>query len=106
MSCDRGRLDGNARFGLERDGHELFFTPLVVLVEGTEDIAFLSTHLQLTGRWTRFRELGCHFVVTGGKKAEASGTTVWKTVAPYTLPYLGDDFQASKAHRSHPPEHF
>ena len=46
---------------------ELFFTPLVVLVEGTEDIAFISMHLQVTGWWTRFRELGCHFVVTGGK---------------------------------------
>ena len=46
---------------------ELFFTPVVVLVEGIEEVAFISTHLNLTDRWTRFRELGCHFVVAGGK---------------------------------------
>ena len=46
---------------------ELFFTPVAVLVEGIEDVAFISTHLQLTDKWTRFRELGCHFVVAGGK---------------------------------------
>jgi predicted ATPase len=46
---------------------ELFFTPVAILVEGTEDVAFISTHMQLTGKWTRFRELGCHFVVAEGK---------------------------------------
>lgn len=46
---------------------ELFFSPVVVLVEGVEDVAFLSTHIHLTGKWEDFRQLGCHFVVSGGK---------------------------------------
>lgn len=49
--------------------NELFFCGSPVLVEGTEDIAFLATHLKLRGDWAEFRRLGCHFVVTTGKKS-------------------------------------
>lgn len=45
---------------------ELFFSPVVV-VEGEEDVAFIATHLNLTGEWKTFRRNGCHFVVAGGK---------------------------------------
>ena len=47
--------------------NELFFSQTPILVEGPEDIAFISTHLHLTGKWTDFRRFGCHFVVCGGK---------------------------------------
>jgi len=46
---------------------ELFFSPVVVLVEGEEDMAFIATHLNLTGEWKSFRRNECHFVVAGGK---------------------------------------
>jgi len=46
---------------------ELFFSPVVVLVEGEEDVAFIATHLNLTGEWETFRRNECHFVVAGGK---------------------------------------
>jgi len=46
---------------------ELFFSPVVLLVEGEEDVAFIATHLNLTGEWKSFRKNGCHFVVAGGK---------------------------------------
>jgi len=46
---------------------ELYFTRVAVLVEGIEDVAFISTHLQLTKKWDAFRESGCHFVVCDGK---------------------------------------
>lgn len=46
---------------------ELFFSRVPVLVEGLEDVAFLSTHLHLAGLWDEFRRLGCHFVQCGGK---------------------------------------
>jgi len=46
---------------------ELFFSPVVVLVEGVEDLAFIATHLNLTREWKTFRRNGCHFVVAGGK---------------------------------------
>jgi len=46
---------------------ELFFSPVVVIVEGEEDVSFIATHLNLTGEWKTFRRNGCHFVVAGGK---------------------------------------
>jgi hypothetical protein len=46
---------------------ELFFAPFAVLVEGAEDVAFISSHLHLSQQWKVFRELGCHFVVSDGK---------------------------------------
>ncbi|MFA5292608.1 MAG: AAA family ATPase [Phycisphaerae bacterium] len=46
---------------------EIFFSPVVVLVEGEEDVAFIATHLNLTGEWKSFRRNGCHFIVAGGK---------------------------------------
>lgn len=46
---------------------ELFFSPVVVLVEGEEDVAFIATHLNFTGEWKTFRQNECHFVVAGGK---------------------------------------
>lgn len=51
---------------------ELFFTPLAVIVEGDEDVAYISTHLKLSGKWNLFRSLGCHFVVVGGAKSDLS----------------------------------
>jgi putative ATP-dependent endonuclease of the OLD family len=46
---------------------ELFFAGLAVLVEGTEDMAFLATHMSLSGKWDKFRLHGCHFVACDGK---------------------------------------
>lgn len=46
---------------------ELFYTPNAILVEGAEDIAFISTYFKLLGYWSDFRKYGCHFIVTEGK---------------------------------------
>lgn len=46
---------------------ELFFTRVAILVEGIEDVAFISTYLHLVEQWDAFRETGCHFVVCNGK---------------------------------------
>ncbi len=46
---------------------ELFFSSVVVVVEGQEDVAFIATHLNLTKKLKTFRRYGCHFVVAGGK---------------------------------------
>ncbi|MGE0679789.1 MAG: ATP-dependent endonuclease [Candidatus Binatia bacterium] len=48
--------------------NELFFASVVVLVEGIEDVAYISTYLNLTGRWDEFRRHGCHFVIASGKQ--------------------------------------
>ncbi len=47
--------------------NELFFSSTAILVEGLEDVAFLSTYLTLHGSWNEFRKLGCHFIVAEGK---------------------------------------
>ena len=47
--------------------NELYFTRIAVLVEGTEDVAFFSTYMNLLSRWPDFRRLGCHFIVASGK---------------------------------------
>ena len=52
---------------LQPSQNEMFFARVPVFVEGPEDVAFVSTHLHLSGQWEEFRKLGCHFVVTGGK---------------------------------------
>jgi predicted ATP-dependent endonuclease of OLD family len=42
--------------------NELFFAPYIVLVEGTEDIAYIKAHMLKMGVMERFRALGGHFV--------------------------------------------
>ncbi len=46
---------------------ELFFCKVPVLVEGPEDIAFLSIYMHTNGLWDEFRKLGCHFIPCIGK---------------------------------------
>jgi predicted ATP-dependent endonuclease of OLD family len=47
--------------------NELFFTPRPILVEGLEDIAYVTTYLHLTGLWDEYRRYGCHMIRTDGK---------------------------------------
>ena len=47
--------------------NELYFSQVPVLVEGPEDIAFISTYLHLSNKWSEFRRYGCHFIICGGK---------------------------------------
>ena len=47
--------------------NEMFFCGLPVLVEGIEDVAYITTQFHLRGDWAEFRRHGGHFVVCGGK---------------------------------------
>jgi putative ATP-dependent endonuclease of the OLD family len=46
---------------------EMFFTRIPVLVEGLEDVSYITTELHLSLRWNEFRRLGCHLIPTNGK---------------------------------------
>lgn len=46
---------------------EMFFTRVPVLVEGLEDVAYITTELHLAGQWQEFRRLGCHLIPVNGK---------------------------------------
>ncbi len=46
---------------------EMFFAHTPILVEGLEDVAYITTELHLSGLWTDFRRLGCHIIPVNGK---------------------------------------
>lgn len=46
---------------------EMFFSRKLVLVEGIEDVAYLTSYIQLMGRLTDFRRSGYHIIPVGGK---------------------------------------
>ncbi len=47
--------------------NEMFFTPFLVLLEGLEDVAYITTYLHLSDRWREWRRLGCHMVPVNKK---------------------------------------
>lgn len=47
--------------------NEMFFCNVLILTEGIEDVAFLSTYMMLTDNYSMFRKYGCHIVPAGGK---------------------------------------
>ncbi len=46
---------------------EMFFAHIPVLVEGIEDVSYITTELYLSGLWCEFRKLGCHLIPVNGK---------------------------------------
>ena len=47
--------------------NEMFFCSRLILVEGIEDVAYISTYLELCECMNDFRRTGCHIVPVGGK---------------------------------------
>lgn len=47
--------------------NEMFFCNVLILVEGIEDVAYLTTYLMLSGVMGEFRKNGCHIVPVGRK---------------------------------------
>ncbi|PCJ46287.1 MAG: ATP-dependent endonuclease [Gammaproteobacteria bacterium] len=47
--------------------NEMFFCKKLILVEGVEDVAYLTTYLMLCNKMEAFRKNGCHIVPVGGK---------------------------------------
>lgn len=47
--------------------NEIFFAPVVILAEGLEDIAYITSYMILMDKWSDFRRHGCHMVPAGGK---------------------------------------
>lgn len=46
---------------------EMFFCPVLVLVEGLEDVAYITSSLHLLGLWEKWRQVGGHVVAVNGK---------------------------------------
>ncbi len=47
--------------------NEMFFCKVLVLVEGPEDLAFITSVLMLNNKMNDFRKYGCHIVPVNGK---------------------------------------
>lgn len=47
--------------------NEMFFTSKLILVEGLEDVAYITSWMFVTDRWEEFRRSGCHVVPVNGK---------------------------------------
>jgi hypothetical protein len=47
--------------------NEMFFAPTLILVEGLEDVAYITTYLHLMGLWDEYRKYGCHMVHANNK---------------------------------------
>ena len=77
--------------------NELYFTRIAILVEGIEDIAFISTHLQLSNRWSQFREFGCHFVVGDGKTSLSRALAICKELDIPAFVVFDSDAHQKKA---------
>ena len=45
----------------------MFFARVPVLVEGLEDVSYVTTELHLSNQWSEFRQLGCHLIPVNGK---------------------------------------
>ncbi len=54
---------------LQPELNEMFFAQTIILVEGHEDLAYLTSYMHLIDMWDEFRRLGCHFVPAGGKSS-------------------------------------
>lgn len=76
--------------------NELFFTNIVVLVEGIEDVAYISTHLNLSGKWHQFRKHGCHFVVATGKQSMSRPLAVANALGIPAFVVFDSDAEANR----------
>ena len=47
--------------------NEMFFATRLVLVEGLEDVAYITAYLNLLSKWDEYRRIGCHIIAVDGK---------------------------------------
>lgn len=92
-SAARARLHQS----LQATANELFFSPVLVLVEGLEDSAYITAHLALTNRLDDFRRLGCHIVRASGKSYMPELLAVAKLLEIPTFVVFDSDANASSA---------
>ena len=79
--------------------NELYFSGLAILVEGVEDVAIISTHIELSGRTMEFRRHGGHFIVCGGKTSMSRPLAIARELAiPHFVIFDGDSDKNEKEH--------
>lgn len=77
---------------------EMFFASRIILVEGLEDVAYLTTYLHLLDLWDEFRRLGCHIIQTDGKRGMLQSLAVAKCLRiPVFVVFDSDGDKADKS---------
>jgi hypothetical protein len=71
--------------------NEMFFTPVLILVEGLEDLAYITSYLHLMGLWVDYRRLGCHVVPVGAKSRMIHPLALAKLLAIPTFVVFDSD---------------
>lgn len=71
--------------------NEMFFCKILILVEGYEDVAYITSYLILTGLINEFRKAGCHIVPVEGKSKLLKPLTLAKMLTiPAFVVFDGD----------------
>lgn len=83
--------------------NELFFAPYIVLVEGTEDVAYIKAHMLRLRLMDRFRALGGHFIPAHAKSRMVKPLAILKAmkIPHYCLFDADGDCEESKAGPMH-----
>jgi len=76
--------------------NEMFFTQRLVLVEGIEDVAYITTYLHCFNLWERCRRAGCHLIPVGGKSSMVEPFVVAKALNIPTYIVFDADTDAEK----------
>ena len=77
---------------LQPSVNEMFFTRRLILVEGPEDVAYISTYLNLMEKWDEYRRAGCHIVPVNGKSEMLQPLIIAKHMAiPTFVVFDADD---------------
>ena len=80
--------------------NEMFFCKVLILVEGYEDVAYITSYLLLTGLISEFRRFGCHIVPVEGKSKLLKPLTLAKLLSiPVFAVFDGD---TNKEHDTKP----
>ena len=74
--------------------NEMFFTRRLILVEGSEDVAYILAYIHLLDRFDEYRRLGCHVVAANGKSQLLQPVVIAKLMRIPT--YLVFDADADK----------
>jgi hypothetical protein len=69
----------------------MFFSPVVVLVEGIEDYAYITSCLMLSGLFEEYRRLGCHIVPANRKSHMVQPRAVAKILGIPTFTVFDSD---------------
>jgi predicted ATP-dependent endonuclease of OLD family len=71
--------------------NEMFFSPVLILVEGIEDVAYVTAYLTLLGLTDEYRRLGCHMVPANGKSHMMQPRAIAKALAIPTFTVFDSD---------------